>query len=217
MKARRAVKEKFVKTLNDTSISILNEIVSSINKRTSEAEIDKLYKYLEDFLIANEDELENVYIQNLLKKIEKKIKSYAKLQGQNRIKILGKFFEFILMLKKEYGVCDMECTKSSILLRLDFSSSEGYDLYKKDYENGRIGEQILKLFCYPPLLESFDLKAGDIDISLNGRLLTHHKGKEDVKHVVMFTRFTQDSTFRYSIFVQKNHIFLHCVVLCFNL
>nr|XP_022316877.1 uncharacterized protein LOC111120456 [Crassostrea virginica] len=175
IKSRVAVKKKVVDTLNDTSISILNEMVNSINKKTSEEDIDELYNSLVEFIHTNKDASENVYVAKMLKKIKKKITSYAKLQGQNQMKILRKFFEFSLMLRKVYGVCDMECLKGSILLRLDFSSSEGYDLYKKDLENGRIGEQILELFCYPPLLESFDLKADDIEISLNGRLLTQPK------------------------------------------
>lgn len=74
----------------------------------------------------------------------------------------------------------MECSKSSILLHVTFLSRREYDLYKKDIENGQFGEKIMDLFLYPPFLESFGVKADDIVISLNGRLLTQPRGRIQV-------------------------------------
>ena len=98
------------------------------------------------------------------------------------MRIFARFVRFNIMLKKNYGA-NVDYLKSSILLLVTFSSRMGYDLYKKDLGNGQIGEHILELFLYPPFLDSFGLKADDIEISLNGSLLTRHKGKEAVKHL----------------------------------
>ena len=179
-----AVKRKFVETLSDTSIPMLNEMVGAIDEMTSESEIDELYKLLEDFIQANKEEIENVKLLNLFTKLGEKITLYANLQKESRMRIRARFVRFNIMLKKKYGA-HVDYSKSSILLLVTFSSKLGYDLYKKDVENGRIGEQILEVFLYPPFLESFGLKADDIEISLNGRLLTRHKGKEAVKHLLI--------------------------------
>nr|XP_022319643.1 uncharacterized protein LOC111122284 [Crassostrea virginica]XP_022319644.1 uncharacterized protein LOC111122284 [Crassostrea virginica] len=179
-----AVKRKFVETLSDTSIPMLNEMVGSIDEMTSESEIDELYELLQDFVQANKEEIENVKLLNLFTKLREKITLYANLQKENRMQILARFVRFNIMFKKKYGA-HVDYSKSSILLLVTFSSKLGYDLYKKDVENGRIGEQILEVFLYPPFLESFGLKADDIEISLNGRLLTRHKGKEAVKHLLI--------------------------------
>ena len=176
-------KRKFVETLSDTSIPMLNEMVGSIDETTSESEIDELYELLQDFIQANTEVIENVKLLNLFPKLGEKITLYANLKKESRMRIRARFVRFNLMLKKKYGA-QPDYSKSSILLLVTFSSKLGYDLYKKDLENGRIGEHILEVFLYPPFLESFGLKADDIDISLNGSLLTQPKGKEDVKHVV---------------------------------
>nr|XP_022316885.1 uncharacterized protein LOC111120465 [Crassostrea virginica] len=73
---------------------------------------------------------------------------------------------------KEYGILAVKCSEGSIRLLVTFSSRKGYDLYKEELENGRIGKQILELFLYPPFLESFSLKADDVEIYLNDSLLT---------------------------------------------
>ena len=179
-----AVKRKFVETLSDTSIPMLNEMVGVIDEMTSESEIEEIYKLLEDFIQANKEEIENKKLLNLFTKLRKKITCYAKLQKGSRMRILARFVRFNIMLKEKYGA-HVEYSKSCIQLLVTFSSRMGYDLYKKDLENGRIGEHILKVFLYPPFLESFGLKADDIEISLNDSLLTGHKGKEAVKHLSM--------------------------------
>ena len=171
-----------METLSDTSIPMLNEMVGAIDEMTSESEIDELYKLLEDFIQANKEEIEDVKLLNLFTKLREKITLYANLQKERRMRIIARFVRFNIMLKQKYGA-HVDYSKSSILLLVTFSSRLGYDLYKKDLENGRIGEQILELFLYPPFLESFGLKADDIEISLNGRLLTRHNGKNSEKYV----------------------------------
>ena len=167
-----------METLIDIWISSLNEMIIAVHEMTSESEIDKIYESVEEFLRHNKEEIENMYLQNLLKKLKKKITSYAKLQGPNRLRIIGKFLEFILMLKREYGAC-MECVKGSILLYVTFSSMRGADLYRKDLENGLIGKHIIELFSYQPFLDSLGLKADDLVISLNGKELTKQTGMAD--------------------------------------
>ena len=81
IKSRVAVKKKVVDTLNDTSISILNEMVNSINKKTSEEDIDELYNSLVEFIHTNKDASENVYVAKLLKKIKKKNYIICKTAG----------------------------------------------------------------------------------------------------------------------------------------
>ena len=49
-----------------------------------------------------------------------------------------------------------------------------------DLENGQIGEQLMELLLFPPFLGSFGLKEGDLEITLNGRLLTQRKGKINI-------------------------------------
>ena len=184
IRSRVASKSHIVETLIDMSISGFNEMVDAVNELTSEEDVNRIYDLIAEFMRDNKEEPENRHLQNLLMKLNEKIISFAELQGPNRIKILANHTRFSLRMRREYGA-QVEYSKSSILLSMTFSSKEGYDLYKKDLENGRIGEQILELFLYPPYLESFGLKAGDIDISLNGRLLTQPKGKKYVKHLVM--------------------------------
>lgn len=71
----------------------------------------------------------------------------------------------------------MESSKGSLILTVTFSSQKGYDLYKKDLEKGIIGRQILELIFYPPYLASFDLKAEDLVVCLNGQKLTQDSGR----------------------------------------
>ena len=190
-------------------ILILNEMVAAINEMTSESDVRQIYESILDFIRNNKIEPENVLLKNLLQKLQEKIQSYAKLKecGVNQIPILAKFAQFYSVLVKEYGILAVKCSEGSILLLVTFTTRKGYDLYKKDLENGRIGEQILELFLYPPFLESFGLKADDIEISLNGSLLAQHKGKKGVKHL-------QCSGI---LFLSYNHIFRYCVALLVNL
>nr|XP_022316857.1 uncharacterized protein LOC111120436 [Crassostrea virginica] len=171
-------KRKLTETLSDTSIFILNEMINVVNKMTTESEIIELYEVIEVFIQDNKEEIENKELEDLLTKLREKITVYANLQEENQMQILARFFRFNIMLKKKYGA-RVKCSKSSILLFVTFSTRIGYDLYKKDLENGRIAEHIMELFLYHPFLESFGLKTDDIEISLNGSLLTQHKGMED--------------------------------------
>ncbi|XP_078318419.1 uncharacterized protein LOC144620715 [Crassostrea virginica] len=149
-------------------------MINVVNKMTTESEISELYELIEVFIQDNKEEIENEKLEDLLTKLREKITVYANMQEENQMQILARFFRFNIMLKKYEARVDY--SKSSILLLVTFSSRLGYDLYKKDLENGRIGEQILEVFLYPPFLESFGLTADDIEISLNGRLLTQPKG-----------------------------------------
>lgn len=130
IEARAAEKGKFVETLIDISISSLNEMVNSIHQLTSESEIDQLYESVVQFIQANKEEIENISLQNLSVNLQDKIASYAKLQEVNKIKILAKFIEFSVKLRRDYGAI-VQCSKGSLLLLLTFSSNKGYDLYKK--------------------------------------------------------------------------------------
>ena len=164
--------------LTDILILILNEMVGAVHGMTSESDINQIYESIEKFIQDNKEEPDNLHLNNLLKKLNETITSYAKLRGENQIKILANFYKFSLRMKREYGA-RVECSRSSILLLVTFSSLKGFNLYKKDLENGRIEEQILELFLNPPFLASFGLKADELIISLNGNLLTQHTGKED--------------------------------------
>ena len=166
-------------------ISILNNMVAAINEMTPDSPIRQIYDSILEFIRKNKIEPENVHLQNLVQKFHEKIQSYAKLKkfGLNEIPILAKFAEFYSSLVKEYRILDVKCSEASIFLHVTFSSRIGYVLYKKDLGNGRIGEQILELFLYPPFLECYGLEADDIKISLNGSLLTQPKGKETVKFI----------------------------------
>ena len=159
-------------------------MINVVNKLTTESEISELYELIEVFIQDNKEEIENEELEDLLTKLREKIAVYANLKKENQMQILAKFFRFNIMLKKKYEA-RVKCSKSSILLLVTFSTRIGYDLYEKDLENGQIGEHIHELFLYPPFLDSFGLKADDIEISLNGSLLTRHKGKQAVKHLSM--------------------------------
>ena len=172
-------RHKMKETINDIAMSVLNEMVDAVNEVTAEADIYQIYESVEDFIQDKKEEPESLRLQNFFKKLKEKITSYAKLQGRNQIKILANFYKFISKIKRQYEAL-VECFNGSIVFLMIFSSKEGYDLYKKDIERGRIGEQILELFLYPPFVNSFGLKADDVKISLNDRLLTKHKGKEKV-------------------------------------
>ena len=152
-------------------------MINVVKKETTESEIIELYKSIEVFIQDNKEEIENEELEDLLTKLREKITVYAKLQKENQMQILARFFRFNIMLKKKYEA-RVKCSKSSILLLVTFSTRIGYDLYEKDLENGRIEEHIMELFLYHPFLDSFALKADDIEISLNGSVLTQHKGKK---------------------------------------
>ena len=174
-------KREPVETIVEISILILNEMIDTINETSDESNLQILYNSIEGFIKDNEKEYEKSYFQNLLQALAKKIALSAKLQEENRMGILEKFLKFTVYIHKSYGG-ETKCSRGSILLHVIFSSKEGYDLYKEDLKNGRIGEQIMELFLFPPFLESFGLKTDDIKISLNGSLLTQQRGKEHVKH-----------------------------------
>nr|XP_022314696.1 uncharacterized protein LOC111119132 [Crassostrea virginica] len=174
IQARVAEKGTIVETFIDTSISILNEMVAAVHEMTSESDIHQIYESIDDFIRENKEKPENLQLQNLFKTLIQKMKVYAKKQKTNQIKILANFNKFCLRMKREYGA-QIECSKSSILLHVTCSSKSGYVLYKKDLENGQIGEHLLELFLFPPFLSSFGLKEDDIEIMLNDRLLTQRK------------------------------------------
>ena len=157
---------------------------------TPVSDIDHIYESIAEFLQDNKNEPMDLALQNLLRTLNDYITSYAELHRPNQIKILANFYKFNLRIKKEYEA-HIECSRGSILLLVIFTTRKGYELYKKDLENGRIGEQIMELFLYPPFLESFGLKADDLEISLNGSLLTQHKGKKAATHLVMPICFTR--------------------------
>ena len=152
-------------------------MINVVNKMTTESEISELYELIEVYIQDNKEEIENKELEDLLTKLREKITVYANLQKENQMQILARFLRFNIMLKKKYEA-HVDYSKSCIQLLVTFSSRMGYDLYKKDLENGQIGEHIHELFLHPPFLDSFGLKADDIEISLNGSLLTRHKGKE---------------------------------------
>ena len=167
------------------TISIFTEMVNAVNEMTSESDIHLIYESLIEFIKNNKEDLLDLHLHILLKTLNKKIISYAKLQGHNRIKILTNFNKFSFEMRKEYNA-QVDYFRRSILLLVTISSRRSYDLYKQDLENGRIGERILELFLCPPFLDSFRLKKDDVEIYLNGSLLTLNKGKEDGKHIARF-------------------------------
>lgn len=164
-----------METFSDICIRILNEMIDTIHELTSESEIEQLYESVEDFIRENRD-IENRHLENMLKGLEEKIKTYAKLQDGQKMKILARFFKFSLGMKKNYGAC-VESSKGSLILTVTFSSTKCYDFYKKDLEKGKIGQQILQLILYPPFLASFHLRAEDLVVCMNGQKLTHTIGK----------------------------------------
>lgn len=169
-----------METFSDICIRILNEMIDTIHELTSESEIEQLYESVEDFIRDNRD-IENRHLENMLKGLEEKIKAYAKLQDGQKMKILARFLKFSLGMKKNYGAC-VESSKGSLILTVTFSSTKCYDLYKKDSEKGKIGQQILQLILYPPFLASFHLQADDLVVYMNGQKLTHTIGKlKDIK------------------------------------
>lgn len=174
-----------MQTLIDTSISILTEMVNAVNEMTSESDIHLIYEAMIELKKNNNEDLLHLHLKILLKTLEEKIRLYAKLQGHNRIKILTNFSKFSFEMRKEYKA-PVDYFSRSILLLVTISSRRSYDLYKQDLENGRIGERILELFLCPPFLDSFRLKKDDVEIYLNGSLLTLNKGKEDGKHIARF-------------------------------
>lgn len=78
----------------------------------------------------------------MLKRLEEKIKVYVNLDEKNRINILSKFLNFNLKMKKKYGV-SMFCLNGSIIFLVIFFLKECYSYYKKDFDRGIIGEEIL--------------------------------------------------------------------------
>ena len=176
--ARVAEKETSVETLIDIAILILNEMVAAIDEMTPQSDLEYIYQSIDDYIRGNK-EPENLPLQNLLEKLWEKIKDYGKIQKTNRMEILANFLKFCLRMSRKYGA-QVKFSKSSILLHVTCSSKQGYDLYKKDLENGQIGAMLMELFLFPPFLGSFDLKEGDIEITLNGRLLTQRHGKMNI-------------------------------------
>lgn len=167
--------------LTDIAIHVLNELVDSIHVLSSESELEQLYESIEDFIRSNKEDIENINLQDLFQELDKKIRRYAKLQQGNRFKILARFLKFITGIKKNYDA-NVESSKGSLILTVTFSTQYGYNLYKKDLKRGKIGENILELILYPPYLSSFDLKAEDLVLCLNGQELTQDSGKSCVSN-----------------------------------
>ena len=159
-------------------------MVDAVDEMISEADVNLIYESITEFIYDNKENQVDLLLQNLIETLTDKMEAYASLQGPNKTKILGKYLKHKSRMMNLYNV-NLKYSESSILLLVIFYSRRGYDLYKRDLENGRIGEQIMELFLYPPLLGCFGLKADDIEISLNGCLLTQQKGTKDLKHVVM--------------------------------
>lgn len=176
IEAKTERKRKFSETLCDISIRILNEMVDTIQKQTTESEIEQLYEAIDTFIQNNKEEIENCHLQIMLQGLEAKITKYANLKENDKMKILARFLRFSVGIKKTYGAC-VESSKGSLILSVTFSSQKGYDLYKKDLQNGIIKEQIRQLILYSPYLASFCLKAVDLVVRMNGQELTQESGK----------------------------------------
>lgn len=200
-------------TLIDLSILILNKMVDAINELASDADVNQIYESIAEFMRDNKEEPENRHLRILLGKLNEKITSF---EGPNKMKIFANFTKFSLRMMREYKA-QVECSTGSKLLTVNFYSKQGFDVYIKDLENGQIGDQILELILYPPFLERFGLKADDAEISLNGSLLTQHRGKKNVMQLVLLTCYVCHPIYRHSFLVHKNHIFFRCVALCLNL
>lgn len=151
-------------------------MVEAIHVLTPESDIEQLYELIETFITRNKENIENKNLEDFLQGLKEKIKRHAKQQEGNRMKILAGFAKFILRIEKYYDGY-VKVSKGSLILTVTFSSQKGYDLYKKDLEHGKIGQQILELILYPPFLASFDLKAEDLALCMNGKELTQDSGK----------------------------------------
>lgn len=151
-------------------------MVEAIHVLTPESDIEQLYELIEDFIRKKKENIENNNLKDFLRGLTEKIKRHAKQQEGNRLKILAGFARFILRIEKYYDGY-VKSSRGSLILTVTFSSQKGYDLYKKDLEQGIIGQQILELILYPPFLASFDLKAEDLVVCMNGQELTQDSGK----------------------------------------
>lgn len=69
-------------------------------------------------------------------------------------------------MKKKYGV-SMFCLNGSIIFLVIFFLKECYSYYKKDFDRGIIGEEILQIILYLFYLVSFDLIVEDLIVCLN--------------------------------------------------
>ena len=91
-----------METLIDQWSLIMNEMVDAINESTSESDIDQIYESITEFIQVNTEEAEIGPLQNLLKKLEEKIRFYAKLQRPIQMAVLAKFNKFMLRLHRKY-------------------------------------------------------------------------------------------------------------------
>ena len=167
-----------MENLIDTSISILNEMATAVHVMTSKSDIQQIYDSIDDYIRENK-EPKNLPLQDLLKKFEENRNVHAENQKAKQRKILENFHKFCVRMLEQYNAL-VECSKSSIVFRVACASELKYVQYKKDLESGQIGEQLMELFLFPPFLESFYLKEDDIEITLNGRLLTQRHGKMNI-------------------------------------
>lgn len=176
IEAKTERKRKFAETLCDISIRILNEMVDTIQKHTTESEIEQLYEAVDNFIQNNKEEIENCHLQIMLEGLGEKITKYANLKENDKMQILARFLRFSAGIKRIYEA-SVESSKGSLILSVTFSSQKGYDLYKQDLEKGIIKEQIRQLFLYSPYLASFGLRPVDLIVCMNGQELTQENGK----------------------------------------
>jgi hypothetical protein len=163
LEAKSPEKRKLAEIFTETSISILNNMVDSINGWTSQSELDDLYESVDKFIQKNSEDLE-FEISPFYKKLTSKIERYAELK-KNTVQILARFFHFTMMLKEKYGA-ELVCKSGSLQLEFTFSSEEGFESYMKDFEKGDIEKVIHTVLLYPPYLANFDLHTEDLTLHL---------------------------------------------------
>lgn len=100
--AKVGQKKTHAEAFSDNCIQVLNIVVETINELTSESEIEQIYKSVENFFRDGKENVENKNLEDMLQRLQEKIIQYAKLQKGNTTKIMLRFFQFNLDMKKMY-------------------------------------------------------------------------------------------------------------------
>ncbi|XP_056008217.1 uncharacterized protein LOC125665478 isoform X3 [Ostrea edulis] len=166
IKANESSKQKDVDTYTEMIKDTLNSMIEAINKTSTEEDICDLQDSFEQYVqgVSCEDDKESTF--HLLGKMKKKIHWFANIHPETQITVLKRFLNFLLELRRKYGVDSVHCKTGSVLLQLTFGTEVGYFRFLDDLKKGIVDQRLICIFVDLDLLSTVGLMREEISISI---------------------------------------------------